>query len=84
MRQRTKAMIGLTAAICAYEVWCDDEETISDWYDAALESHPIPTFLGTVALAAHVLNVYENYGVEHIDPIHRVASMKPKKGSYEQ
>lgn len=71
-------MIGLTVGILSYEYLCDESETISDWYDAALEKHPVATFLGTVALAAHVLNVYENYGVEHIDPIHRLASMKPK------
>lgn len=79
MRQREKAVIAGTAMLVAYEIWCDDQETISDWADDMLERYPRTTaFVGAV-IVGHVFNVWENYKLEQYDIIHRVAELKPRR-----
>lgn len=79
MRQREKAVLAGTALLIGYEIVCKPGETISDWADDMLERYPkITAFTGAIVVA-HVFNVWENYHMENLDPIHRIAALKVRK-----
>ena len=80
MRQSEKAWIVLAAGVTAYEVLCDDGETLSEYLDPLYE-HPIKKALiigaiGTTAL--HLANMIP----EKQDPFHYATLLKKKIRSY--
>lgn len=69
------AWAGLAAGIIIYEYYCPDGETLSEGFDRFLK-HPVGKLaaIGSVALVgAHLLNIYEHFDLEQLDPIHRLA-----------
>ena len=59
---------GLVAGVATWDLLA--EETLSSAVDRYLE-HPTGRYLaiGAVALTgAHLLNIYEHFGMEHLDP----------------
>lgn len=80
MRQSEKAWIALAAGVTAYEVLCDDGETLSECLDPLYE-HPIKKALiigviGTTAL--HLTNMIP----EKQDPFHYATLLKKKLRNY--
>ncbi|MBA3679089.1 hypothetical protein H0W80_02775 [Candidatus Saccharibacteria bacterium] len=64
------------AGVVAYEYLCPENETLSAGFDRFLE-HRYGRYaaIGIVAIAgAHLLNIYEHFGVQHLDPLHQFAT----------
>lgn len=70
-----KAWIALVAGVAIYDYLAPVGETMSEGFDRYLR-HPLGRIaaIGAVALtSAHLLNVYERFGMEQVDPIHQLA-----------
>ena len=76
VRPSTVAWGVLAAGVATYDALCPPGETLSERVDSAIENHPIATIVAVGAVALHLLNVYEHYGLERLDVIHRIAELK--------
>lgn len=74
MRPGNKAWAVLGLGVCAYDYLAPPGETMSESVDRAIEKHPVATIVAIGAVTLHLLNVYEHYHLERLDPIHIVAS----------
>lgn len=66
----------LAAGVATYDALCPHGQTLSEGVDRAIEKHPVLTILAVGAVALHLLNVYEHYGLERLDVIHKLAELK--------
>ena len=73
------AWIGIIGGVIAYDYLAPEGGTLSEGVDYALEKHPIATVAAIGMTALHLLNAYEAWGIEHLDPIHRVATLARAK-----
>lgn len=53
-------------------------ETLSDAADRALEKHPVLTIATIGAVAMHLANTFEHYGIEKLDPISQIGNVAVK------
>ena len=68
----------LASAISLYEATCPDGQLLSESVDRALE-RPVGRYLAIGAVAvtgAHLLNIFEHFGMEHLDPLHALGRLK--------
>lgn len=79
MRTSSKAWAVLAAGVTAYEVLAPHGELLSEAVDRALE-RPIGKYaaIGAVAIVGcHLLNIFEHFHTESLDPIHQLGRLKP-------
>lgn len=68
----------LAAGVTAYEILAPEGELLSEAVDRALD-RPYARYMaiGAVAVTAcHLLNIFEHFGIEHLDPIHQLGRLK--------
>lgn len=65
----------LIGGVVAYDYLAPEGQTLSEGVDRALEKHPVATVAAIGMTALHLLNAYESWGIEQLDPIHRVACL---------
>ena len=71
VRPAAIAWAALIGGVALYDLTCKPGETLSEGVDTALE-HPVGKYATAAAIAvtgAHLLNVFERFGVGHYDPI---------------
>lgn len=74
----------LGASVVTYDILAPEGETMSEAVDRALE-RPVGRILavGAVALtSAHLLNVFDRFGVQHLDPVHMIANLGSKRSHF--
>ena len=65
---KERAVLGIGALVLAHDVLCREGETISEWFDEALENHKALTLAAGAAVVGHVFNLLP----PKLDPIHRL------------
>lgn len=73
------AWVGIIGSVIAYDYLAPEGGTLSEGVDYALEKHPIITVAAVGMTALHLLNAYEAWGIEHLDPIHQLANLARRK-----
>jgi len=73
------AWAGIIAGVAAYDYLAPEGGTLSEGVDYAIEKHPIATVAAIGITALHLLNAYEAWGIQHLDPIHQVANLARRK-----
>lgn len=72
-KQSKLAWVGLVGGVAAYDILCNEGETLSEEMDRMLESRARFIALGGVAITAlHLINVLPN----NIDPLHQLTRLK--------
>lgn len=66
---KERAVLAIGTAVLAHDVLCREGETISEWFDEALERHKVITLAIGAAVVGHVFNLIP----PKYDGIHRLA-----------
>lgn len=81
MKHPSNAMwVGIGIGVAAYEVLCPENETLSAGFDRFL-THRYGRYAaigGVAMISAHLLNVYEHFEIDHLDPLHQLADYLDK------
>lgn len=71
-----RGWMAVGALVGAYELFCPENELLSQGVDRAIEKHPLLVTAAIGAVAFHLANVYEHLGLEAIDPIHQLTKLR--------
>lgn len=63
----------LISEVILYDYLAPPSQTLSEAVDVALDRHPVITTLAIGVTALHLLNVFEQVGLQRLDPIHLIA-----------
>ena len=74
MRASEKAWFSIALGVLVYEVAAPEGELLSHAFDRFLDRHPYLTWVATVALAAHLLNVMP----PKVDPLAQLHEVREK------
>lgn len=79
-RPSTAMWMGLGVAVGAYEYLAPEGELLSEAVDRGLEGKHRALVLGGIAVTtAHLLNAFDHYGLEKVDPFSNVLSRLRRK-----
>jgi hypothetical protein len=74
-----RGWLALASVIVVIDATARPGETLSEAADRAIGRHPVLTVVGATLVWAHVINVFDAAGLQHLDVIHRLALLIARK-----